>query len=176
MWVTWNTMILNIGSHLARMVLWVIHNLYCWGEMMKIIMFLSIYGLSVLPLSYTELIVFSRLEQRHTIHVYGLPCPPNPTMETLGLAMNALCVSVCVPSCLPLQVVYFSRQICSFLQNFCLLKCVCYLCIKHVTTTQGQNRSSCSSVLWKLRCESVRETDLHFYPDSVIQPVCYTCE
>lgn len=63
---------------------------------MKIIMFLSIYGLSVLPLSYPDSIVFSRLEPRHTIHVYGPPLPPNMTMETFGLAMNALCVSLCV--------------------------------------------------------------------------------
>lgn len=87
--------------------------------------------------------------------------------------MHYVCLYVCVPSCLPLQVVYFLRQICYFLQNFCLLKCVCYLCIKHVTMTQGQNRSSRSSVLWKLRCESVRETDSPFFPDSVLQSVCY---
>lgn len=66
------------------------------------------------------------LEPRHTIHVYGPPSSLNMTMEPLGLAQDTLCdvcvlcvcASVCVLSYLPLQVVYISGQICSFLQNW----------------------------------------------------------
>lgn len=56
--------------------------------------------------------------------------------------VRVVCMCFMCSRLLPLRGVYVSRQIYSLLQKVCLLKCVCYQCKKHGTTTAGQKQSS----------------------------------
>lgn len=132
---------------------------------MELMVFLSFHGLSwgfESSFLYTNSIVFSKCD-----HGIILPCTWYIMWHVFFLCV---CLYVCAfllvsSGCWHLETnLFFSAKLCQ-------LKCVCYLCIKHTTTTPRQNQSSqlCSI---KIKVWVCKRDDFSISLGGVTQSVC----